>query len=284
MSLTASIAPGSLQSDVEIEFRHDDDRQRTVLARRKAGGLCHLGKPYWNEPVLSLQLVNPTAGLFANDQLKVSVNVGDRAQVALTSPSASRFHTMPEGRAELVQRFTVGNNAWLDYWPEMTIPQRDSDVRQHTSIRLGTDSAMVFLDTLAPGRIAHGENQQYRRLETFLEIHRNDELLVRERCVLEPGTPSGKWPLLVPGWEACYYAAIWIAGSESDTASAVNNAAIIAESNGEGYFGGTSLLHQGLAVVRIVARSNVILSRRITELRRQLSKDLSLLRTEFRKL
>lgn len=284
MSPAAPIASGSLRSEVGIEFRHDDERRRTVLTHRKAGGLCHLGKPYWNDPVLSLQLVNPTAGLFANDQLSLSVNVGDRARVALTSPSASRFHTMPGGRAELIQRFTLGTDSWLDYWPEMTIPQRDSDVRQQTDIRLATGSSMVFLDTLAPGRIAHGENQQFRRLETFLEIFRDDELLVRERCVLEPGCAHGKWPLAVPGWEACYYAAIWIAGSEADTSAAVTSAAKVAEADGDGYFGGTSQLHSGLAVVRVVANSSIILRRLTTELRKQLSRDLPLLQTDFRKL
>ncbi|MDF1740376.1 MAG: urease accessory protein UreD [Verrucomicrobiales bacterium] len=284
MSLSPPAASGSLQSDVGIEFRHDDDRERTILTRRKAGGLCHIGKPYWNDPVLSLQLVNPTAGLFANDELTLSVDVGDHAKVALTSPSASRYHTMPRGRAELNQRFTLGNGSWLDYWPEITIPHRDSDVRQNTVIRLEADSSMVFLDTLAPGRIAHGENQQFRRLETILEIHRDGEQLVRERCVLEPGSPHGNWQLSVPGWEVCYYAAIWISGSETDTAKAVANAAKIAEAEGEDYHGGASLLHPRLAVVRLVANSSLILRRLTTQLRKQISTDLPLLKTDFRKI
>ncbi len=275
---------GSLQSEVGIEFRHDDERQRTILTRRKAGGLCHLGKPYWNDPVLSLQLVNPTAGLFANDQLSLSVNVGDRAKVALTSPSASRFHTMPGESAELNQLFTLGSGSWLDYWPEMTIPQRDSDVRQNTVIQLEADSSMVFLDTLAPGRIAHGENLQFRRLETLLEIHRNGEMLVRERCLLEPGSPHGNWQLSVPGWEVCYYAAIWISGSEADTERAVTNAAKVAEREGEGYLGGASLIHPRLAVVRVVANSSLILRRLTASLRKQISIDLPLLSTDFRKI
>ena len=48
----------SLQSSVEIAFRYDKARSRTVLAKRQAGGLCHLSKPYWTGEVLGLQLVN----------------------------------------------------------------------------------------------------------------------------------------------------------------------------------------------------------------------------------
>ena len=90
---------GSLQSEVEIGFRYDEARQRTVLARRQAGGLCHLGKAYWTGDVLGLQIVNPTAGIFSGDTLSVNVEIGAGARVALTSPSATRFHTMPTGRA-----------------------------------------------------------------------------------------------------------------------------------------------------------------------------------------
>lgn len=271
---------GSLQSDVAVEFRHDEARQRTVLTRRKAGGLCHLGKAYWSDPVLSLQLVNPTAGLFSNDALRVSVDVQDGAQVALTSPSASRFHTMPTGRAELTQAFTIGRRAWLDYWPEIVIPQRDSDVRQRTRIQLAADSSMVFLDTLAPGRIAHGENQQFRRLDTSLEIRRDDELLVKERCVLCPA--EGRWPLSVPGWDTCYYGAIWIAGPAATAGIEIAASAI--ESPAEDYFGGCSQLNENLAVIRLVTRTSLILRRLTTQLRKDLQPAIPLLNTNFRKL
>ncbi|NNM28512.1 MAG: hypothetical protein HKO57_03265, partial [Akkermansiaceae bacterium] len=76
--------PGSLQSEARLEFRHDAARGRSVLHRRRAGGLCHLSKPYWNGEVLAAQLVNPTAGIFAGDEMRMRVRVGAGARVALT--------------------------------------------------------------------------------------------------------------------------------------------------------------------------------------------------------
>ncbi|MEM7384082.1 MAG: urease accessory protein UreD, partial [Verrucomicrobiota bacterium] len=108
---------GSLHSAVSLAFRYSDSRKRTILTRRRAGGLCHLGKPYWNGEVLGLQLVNPTAGLFAGDAMSLQVSVGAGSRVALTSPSATRFHTMEHGRALLRQSFNVGADGWLDFWP-----------------------------------------------------------------------------------------------------------------------------------------------------------------------
>ena len=270
---------GSLQSEVEIGFRYDEARQRTVLARRQAGGLCHLGKAYWTGDVLGLQIVNPTAGIFSGDTLSVNVEIGAGARVALTSPSATRFHTMPTGRAEIVQRFSVGEGAWLDYWPEMVIPQKDADVRQVTEIVLQPSAQMVFLDMLAPGRVAHGERFTFRRLETQLEIREGETLLVKERSVIEPA--EDVWPLKFPGWELCYYGAVWIAGERAE--ESITELAQW-ESDGGHFHCGASLLSPNLAVVRVIADSSIWLRKMTQRLRAALMEQFPLLATDFRKL
>ncbi len=269
----------SLQSSVEIAFRYDEARRRTVLTKRQAGGLCHLSKPYRTGEVLGLQLVNPTAGLFSGDHLSLNVNVGSQSQVALTSPSASRYHTMPNGQARLTQRFDLGAHAWLDYWPEMVIPQRDSDVLQTTELHLAPTASMVFLDLLAPGRVAHGEHYQFRRLETRLKIHQSGTLIAKERCVLEP--KKRIWPLQVPGWNLCYYAALWIAGSQAS--NAIQRLARF-PSNRASHQIGTSLVADHLGVVRVVANSSIWLRKVTQEIRQDLQQSLPLLKTDFRKL
>lgn len=271
---------GSIQTEVQLEFIYDESRSRTLLSKRQAGGLCSISKPYWNENVLGLQLVNPTAGLFAGDSLGMNVMIGVGAQVALTSPSATRYHTMPDGRAEIRQDFTVSDHAWLDYWPEIIIPQKDSDVVQTTTIRLAKRATMVFFDSLAPGRVAHGENYQFRRLETCLQIYQDDELVVKERCVLSPTT--GKWPLEVQGWENCYYGAIWIAGEHARQAIADLQAD--EGLNDEVSHVGASLLSRDLGVIRIISPSSLLLKKSTLHFRHILQARLPLLKMSFRKL
>lgn len=271
---------GSLQSNVHIAFRYDAQRQQTVLSRRKAGGLCHLSKAYWDGQVLGLQLVNPTAGLFSGDALHLQVDIGQQSQVALTSPSASRYHTMPEGRAHLTQRFEVGENGWLDFWPEIVIPQHDSDVCQSTEVDLHPGASMLFLDLAAPGRVAHGERYQFRRLETRLAIRQDGQLLAKERCILEP--VQSIWPLEVPGWELCYYGALWIAGPQ-----AVQAIPHLQEAR----FGpeatcrhGASLVADQLGVLRIVANSSLALRKAADQARQHLQHQEPRLTSHFRKL
>ena len=270
---------GSIQSNAQLEFIYDESSKRTRMSKRRAGGLCSISKPYWSCEVLGLQLVNPTAGIFSGDRLGMSVTIGHKAQVALTSPSATRIHTMPEGRAVITQEFHIAEKAWLDYWPEILIPQKDSDVLQITKIHLEGDASMVFFDSLAPGRIAHGENYQFRRLKTRLEITQDRELIAKERCVLSPS--AGKWPLQVPGWEACYYGAIWIAGPH---ASRVIEDLQADEFSAQISYCGASLLSSQLGVIRIVSPSSILLRNAANYFREIIKNRLPLLKMSFRKI
>ena len=261
----------SLQSQLVLEFSGEGETTR--LTRRQAGGLCHIGKPYFDDNVLTLQLVNPTAGFFAGDLLDIRIKLGDSSQVALTSPSASRYHTTDGGVSTVRQKFTLGEECWLDWWPEIVIPQGKSDSVLRTEIHLTESSEMVFLDLLAPGRVAFGENVEFRRFETRFDLFKNQTQLVRERCVVEP--EKSLWPLEMPEWETCYYGVVWIAGPRAE-------AALGAVENSEWQSG--SLLDAHLAVIRFLAPDSVELRRKASELRQDLKKVLPRLATDFRKL
>ncbi|MEZ7956163.1 MAG: urease accessory protein UreD [Rubritalea sp.] len=278
---------GSIQTNAQLEFTHDEPRKRTILTKRLAGGLCSISKPYWcpQQLVLGLQLVNPTAGLFSGDSLNIHITIGENAQAAITSPSATRFHTMPTpgSNATITQEFTVKKNAWLDYWPETIIPQKNSDVIQKTKIHLHDTSTMVFLDSLTPGRIAHGENYLFRRFETLLEIHSNNSLVAKERCILSPENPGkSSWPLLVPDWDTCYYAAIWIAGSQAQ--KIINDLQQDHQLDPKPLIHGASLLTPKLGVIRIISPTSILLKNALTHFRAIIQQHLPQLKMTFRKL
>ena len=273
------ITTGSIQTAVALEFRHDSQRDRTVLHRREAGGLCHIGKPYWDKDVLGLQLVNPTAGIFSGDDLEVRVDVGDNARVALNSPSATRFHTMAAGGAKISQEFNVGEGAWLDYQPEWTIPQRNSEVDQVTRVNLAADASLAFLDLIAPGRVAHGERSEYRRYTTTFELAVGGSLVARERMDLFP--EDGGWPLAVGGWENCFYAAMWLVNKDLNEATF---SALEAELDSDSLHCGTSKLADGVQVIRILSSRSLTLRNAVRQIRAELTPQLPLLAHDFRKL
>jgi urease accessory protein len=127
----------------------------------------HISKPVPAEGrTLVVNIVNPTAGLLAGDRVEVGVQVETGARLLLTTPSANRLHRMAAGCAYVKQEFQVSKGAWLEHWPEFFIPQGggrySAAKRPFASTR---PAELLFLESLAPGRVASGEAFAYERLE-----------------------------------------------------------------------------------------------------------------------
>ena len=259
---------GHLESDIELVFEKDGERAVTVLRKRRAGGLCHVGKPYWDGEVLNLQLVNPTAGVFAGDRLRMKVALGDGAKVALVTPSATRFHAMAGQEATIEQEFHVGEKGWLEYWPEWVMPQGGSAVRQVTRLNVARDGVLIFGDMLAPGRVAHGESQAFRKLTTEFELRVAGQLVARERMNLEP--ERGAWPLQVESWENCFYGGLWIVGGDGDFLGAMEE--LCDEETKVGF----SRVSPEVVVLRMVTARSVLLRNLFEKLRDKISQEMRL--------
>ena len=106
-----------------------DEAGRTYIREQSFRAPFHLSKPSWDEHALLVQIVNPTAGVFAGDGLRSRVAVESGARLLLTTPSANRIHAMPSGRATLDQHFAVADGGWLEVMPELFIPQAGGGVK-----------------------------------------------------------------------------------------------------------------------------------------------------------
>jgi len=253
---------GSLQSSARLEFEAREGQ--TVLARREAGGLCHVGKGYWDGDVLGLHLVNPTAGIFAGDEFGIQVRVGEDARVSLVTPSATRFHAMKGKRAHLSQRFHVQRNGFLEFLPEWTIPQEGSEVRQTTQIDIESGASLIFGEMLAPGRVAFGESHRFRKFGNSFELRVGGRLVARERMDLRP--EHSFWPLEVDGWETCFYGGFWMVGFP------IKQVLECEQLESEELKIGFSELEDGVVVVRILAARGLLIRKTIQWLRERLGR------------
>ena len=193
-----------------------DSTGRTFIAERQHQGAFHLSKPYWDGRVLLVQWVNPTAGIFAGDELVSEVHVGENASLLLTTPSATRIHTrsspdLPPGRQQ--QHFQVARQGWLEVLPEWLIPQRGSAFEQVTTIEVSADAGLFYAELLAPGRVAHGESLAFELLDNRLRLSIDGRLVCQQRTWLRP--PDRLWPCTLPGWEHLYSADIWVVAQEA---------------------------------------------------------------------
>ena len=135
-----------------------------------------------------LHLHNLSGGVLGGDRLTVEIDVGPEARVQLTTTGATRVYRSRPGIETAQQRCAVRIEAGglLEYLPDELIPFADSRYQQVTRIEMEHDAGLFWWETIAPGRLAHGESFAYESLQIESEILAAGQPIACERYKLEP--------------------------------------------------------------------------------------------------
>jgi len=131
---------------------------------------------------------NNSGGVLGGDQLALDVEVGPGARAQLTSTGATRLYRSRPGVPAAAQTCTimVHEDALLEYLPDPLIPFSGSRYHQHTRIVLENSAGLFWWETVAPGRLARGEQFGYEQLFLDLHISAQGRSIAIERLKLEP--------------------------------------------------------------------------------------------------
>jgi len=225
----------------------------------------HLSKTYWNGDTLLVNVVNQTAGIFGGDSIKTRVIVEPGARVLLSSPSAARFHPSDGREARLEQRFEIRAGGSLDVLPEISIPQRDSRSFQKTMINVERGGELIYLETLAPGRVASGEAFAFAHYSWWTDITVADRLVHRERASITPHDSSLAG--LTALFPASYYAGMILIspGAENWNSDFLHAVAKLAD-NASAKIAASKLCAHGWSI-RLLAANSLALREGIRRLR-----------------
>jgi urease accessory protein len=256
-----------------------DERGRSHLRSQSFRAPMHISKPHEEEGTLVVNVVNPTAGLLAGDEIECEVSVEAGARLLLTTPSAARAHQMRGGCAHVSQHFEIAADAFLDVWPELFIPQAGARYRQRTTVKIEPGGEVLLAEMLAPGRVASGEAFLYDSLRWETDIVHAGELIARERYTLRPGTPSVE--ALRDVFPAAYYGSVYVI-SPKLSADAPCWAAIHDLHHAACWVGISSLRRSGF-VVKVVAANSITLRREMSSIRRSIYGGLGRPEPNFRR-
>ena len=238
-----------------------DSEGRTVLRRQSFSAPFHISKPHHDAGWLIVNLASPSPGLLSGDRVKVNVEVGNDARLLLTTPSASRLHTMSGGHAELVQHLMVACGGCLDFFPEYLIPQQRTRYRQRTRISIEQGGMLLWCESIAPGRTAAGEVFAYDELRFATDIFAGETHIFRERFRLVPGENSLN--ALRQRFQSAYYASIVCVApdfrSPADSLCSLHDP--------DAAWVGCSALSAGGWIAKIVAADSVTLRGRLSRAR-----------------
>ena len=154
---------------------------RTCLVEGFRSGLFHFSKPYWDDTQLVVQVLNPTAGLFAGDVLESSIHSRAESRACIIAPSSSQVYSMEGGPpARLQQSFQVDSGASLTVLPRWTVLHRGARFEQVTQLRVSSSAALVYPELFAAGRAGSGEVFQFDSLHSSTELFLDDQLILKE--------------------------------------------------------------------------------------------------------
>ncbi|MSQ14622.1 MAG: hypothetical protein EXR50_01990 [Dehalococcoidia bacterium] len=156
-------ASRSLDGYADLHFAVRGGRTRLVRTATRAP-LAVQRALYLDEALPDLAvvfLINTTAGILQGDRLRVAAHVHEGAKALLTSQSATKVYTMPEGEASQHTELVVEPGALLEYLPDPLIPFRGARFTQTSDITVHAGGVLVYSDILSPGRVAHGEALAY---------------------------------------------------------------------------------------------------------------------------
>ncbi len=256
--------PGALSGEFNLVCSRRSDGT-TFVSRQSFAAPFHLSKTYWNEDILLVHVINQTAGLFGGDAVKTSVVVEPGTRVLLSSPSAARFHPSGAREVRIEQRFEIRSGGFLDIFPEITIPQRDSRAVQATRIEVEPGGEALYLETLAPGRVASGEMFEFGRFTWRTDVRLGQRLVHRERATLSPGDESLAG--LCALFPASYYAGLIVISPASENWDAGFSREIGALGDEKSAVVGATRLPAGGWSIRVLAGDAVTLRNAIARVR-----------------
>lgn len=256
------------QLSLRAERRPDG---RTAIGAQAFRAPYHVSKPYWDTDTRTLlvQVVNPTAGILSGDKLESSVEVATGAAMLLTTPSASRVFKMREGEANSTQCFTVEAGGWLEVLPEPLVPHRGSVFHQRTELVVAAEGSAFYADLLLPGRVAHGEAWEWKKLVLELDVRRAGERLLHERFDQDGAGLRALAALAGAGEGACFGNAVVIGPGLSAVAPAWREKLHAAHTDGV-WIGASQLRLESGWSIKFVASDGVKLKQTLAAIRRAL--------------
>lgn len=136
---------------------------------------------------LVVQLITLGPGLCGGDVVRITVTVGDGAQVIVTTTSATKVLSMADDRhAEQHVLLQAGDNSSLEYYPSVTIPFPGSALKQTVTVTAAPSARVGVTECWALGRVARGEYLDFRSLTSRTTLAVDERLVYADALDLEP--------------------------------------------------------------------------------------------------
>jgi len=179
--------PGRVGRDGFLRLRFARRGPNTILAQSRFSlPLQTLTPLTLADGAAYLMLLNPTGGVLGGDHLVTEIVQEAETHVCLSTPSATRIYRTLEKPAILETVIRVAEGATLEYFPDHVIPHEGSALHQSLRVEMAAGSKAIVFDSMASGRVAHGERWKFREMDSRMEVFSSDNPTYINRAKIIP--------------------------------------------------------------------------------------------------
>ncbi|WP_354148710.1 urease accessory protein UreD [Arthrobacter sp. 754] len=170
-------------------------RGRSIASRQFHEGALRVLRPHYldDSGQVCYVLVNPGGAYLGADLFLIDVEVGDGADLLLTTQSATKIYRTPGSFAEQRMSLRLGEGARLELAPDQLIAYREATYRQNTYVTVRPSSSLVMAEVITPGWSPDGASFRYEELrlrnEIVVETDDGGRLLALDNLLIRP--PAG---------------------------------------------------------------------------------------------
>jgi len=212
MHTASSIIPdGAARVTSRLSARFAQRRDRTVMIDQFHTAPLKIAKTFRlpeEANALYVHMMDASPGILDGDHYDLEFRLEPGSHVYLTNQSYTKIHPTPHGTGRLTQRFSMGSGAVLEYFPEPTIPYRDSRFISETRFDLAQDAIVFYGEITTPGRTHHGERFSFTSYDSQTAAYREGVLVNWDHFLLEPGRHRFEEIGALEGYT--HYATLWI--------------------------------------------------------------------------
>jgi urease accessory protein len=152
---------------LELAFAADADG-RTYLHRQFAQYPFHVCRVQYHDAgrpgLATLYVQSCSGGIYQDDQLDLTLHLGEHAEAHVSTQSATVVHSMPAGSASQSMRIQCEPGSYLEYLPDPQILFPNSRCRSAICVRLNGDAVALVSDAFL-------QHDPANRDGTFLAYH-----------------------------------------------------------------------------------------------------------------
>ncbi|MFC9334021.1 urease accessory protein UreD [Arthrobacter sp. NPDC057009] len=179
MTTTARVPPAGRAASAgpvpmgELALRIAERAGRSFAAHQFHRGALRVLRPHYLDESgqVCYVVVNPGGAYLGADLYLMDVEVGDGADLLLTTQSATKIYRTPGSFAEQRMAIRLGEGSRLELVPDQIIAYREASYRQNTHITVRPTSSLVMAEVITPGWSPDGGSFRYEELRLRNEIH-----------------------------------------------------------------------------------------------------------------